>query len=69
MYLQMHDFVVNNMYVHVFMLVSEGQPLTRYAEKGSSETPVLHSCLTHHSFCGMVNTGKVYKVCQHLSFN
>ena len=43
-------------------LVSPGQPLTCYAGRGSGQTRMLHSCLTRHSFCGVLTTGKVYKV-------
>ena len=44
-------------------IVSPGQPLTRYAGRGSGQTRMLHLCLTRHSFCGVLSTGKVYKVC------
>ena len=29
----------------------------------SGQTRMLHSCLTRHNFCGVLTTGKVYKVC------
>ena len=38
-------------------LVLPGQPLTRYVGRGSGQTCMLHSCLTRHSFCGVLTTG------------
>ena len=38
-------------------VVSPGQPLTRYTGRGSGQTCMLHSCLTCHSFCGVLTTG------------
>ena len=47
---------------------SLARPAPHLHGRGSGQTRMLHSCLsslTRHSFCGVLTTGKVYKVCQH----
>ena len=43
--------------ISTFKIVLPGQPLTRYAGRGSGQTRMLHSCLTHQSFGGVLTTG------------
>ena len=57
----LHYTTVEKFPSDIFLLVSPGQALTRYAGRGSGQTPMLHSCLTRHSFCRVLTTGKVYK--------